>query len=108
MSTDNWRMEYNQLKVRLKLRQSLLDKQSKNINQKGIESCIKTMMYRIADEFSNKNSYKGHEFLLQLDKIYPNYKIKLLKNNWMHQFPYLFRKLAWLLFEKIDNIIKQR
>jgi glycosyltransferase involved in cell wall biosynthesis len=107
MSTNNWRMVYNQLIVRLKMVSTITDTQLVKINKAGIESCIKTMLYTIADEYDKNNQSKGIELLTQLYKIYPSKKIAILYLPWLSKHPYLFRKLSWLLFERLVNIISK-
>ncbi|MCQ2974533.1 MAG: glycosyltransferase family 2 protein [Bacteroidales bacterium] len=106
MSTNNWRMDINQLKVRLKLNNTLVNSNLISINYIGIESCVKTLLYSIADCLDNKEINNAKSKLLQLIEIYPHKKIKILNKNFFYSHPKLFRKTSWILWERIKNIIK--
>ncbi len=108
MSTDIWRMETNQLKVRLKLKATLTNKSEISINNTGIESSVKTLLYYIADKIQNGEIKIANTLLTELIKIYPNRKIKILNNSLLLSHPTIFRRSAWLLWERIKNIIKKQ
>lgn len=105
MSTDIWRMETNQLKVRLKLKATLTNKSEISINNTGVESSVKTLLYYIADKIQNGEIKIANTLLTELIKIYPNRKIKILNNSLLLSHPTIFRRSAWLLWEKIINIL---
>lgn len=105
MSTDNWRMEINQLKVRLELAKSITNKMDNLSNTKGIESSVKTLLYTIADNIAEGSADKARERLEILIGIYPHKKIKILNKKYLLSHPTLFRKCAWLLWERIRNIV---
>ena len=105
MSTDNWRMEINQLKVRLELAKSITNKMDNLSNTKGIESSVKTLLYTIADNIAEGSADKARERLEILIRIYPHKKIKILNKKYLLSHPTLFRKCAWLLWERIRNIV---
>lgn len=105
MSTDNWRMEINQLKVRLELAKSITNKMDNLSNTKGIESSVKTLLYAIADNIAEGSADKARERLEILIGIYPHKKIKILNKKNLLSHPTLFRKCAWLLWERIRNIV---
>ena len=105
MSTDNWRMEINQLKVRLKLKATLTNKSEIYINNKGIESSVKTLLYSIAENIAEGNADKALKHLEVLIGIYPHRKIKILNHKFLLSHPTLFRKCVWILWERIRNIV---
>ena len=105
MSTDNWRMEINQLKVRLELAKSITNKMDNLSNTKGIESSVKTLLYTIADNIAEGSADQARERLEILIDIYPHKKIKILNKKYLLSHPTLFRKCAWLLWERIRNIV---
>ncbi|MBP5502617.1 MAG: glycosyltransferase family 2 protein [Bacteroidales bacterium] len=105
MSTDNWRMEINQLKVRLELAKSITNKMDNLSNTKGIESSVKTLLYTIADNIAEGSADQARERLEILIGIYPHKKIKILNKKYLLSHPTLFRKCAWLLWERIRNIV---
>ncbi len=105
MSTDNWRMEINQLKVRLELAKSITNKIDNLSNTKGIESSVKTLLYTIADNIAEGSADQARERLEILIGIYPHKKIKILNKKYLLSHPTLFRKCAWLLWERIRNIV---
>lgn len=105
MSTDNWRMEINQLKVRLELDKSITNKMDNLSNTKGIESSVKTLLYTIADNIAEGSADQARERLEILIGIYPHKKIKILNKKYLLSHPTLFRKCAWLLWERIRNIV---
>ena len=108
MSTDVWRMETNQLKVRLKLKKILTDKSEISINNIGIESSVKTLLYNIADRIQQGDTKNAQTRLYELISIYPHRKIKLLNNRLLLTHPTIFRRTAWILWEKIKNIINKQ
>lgn len=108
MSTDIWRMEINQLKVRLKLKATLTNKSGISINNTGIESSVKTLLYYIADKIQNGEIKTANAQLTELIKIYPKRKIKILNNRLLLSHPTIFRRSAWFLWERIKNIIKKQ
>ena len=108
MSTDDWRMETNQLKVRLKLKKTLTDKSEISINNTGIESSVKTLLYNIADKIQNGENKTAKARLAELIKIYPHHKIKVLNSKLLLSHPTIFRRTAWILWEKIKNIINKQ
>ena len=108
MSTDIWRMETNQLKVRLKLKATLTNKSEISINNTGIESSVKTLLYYIADKIQNGEIKIANAQLTELIKIYPNRKIKILNNSLLLSHPTIFRRSAWLLWERVKNIIHKQ
>lgn len=105
MSTDNWRMEINQLKVRLELAKSITNKMDNLSNTKGIESSVKTLLYTIADNIAEGSADQARERLEILIGIYPHKKIKILNKKYLLSHPTRFRKCAWLLWERIRNIV---
>ena len=105
MSTDNWRMETNQLKVRLKLKQSITGRIDNLYNSKGIESSVKTLLYSIADNIAEGSYGKARQRLETLTGIYPHKKIKFLNKKFFLAHSNIFRRTAWILWERIKNII---
>lgn len=105
MSTDNWRMETNQLKVRLKLKQSITGRIDNLYNAKGIESSVKTLLYSIADNIAEGSYGKARQRLETLTGIYPHKKIKFLNKKFFLAHSNIFRRTAWILWERIKNII---
>ncbi len=105
MSTDNWRMEINQLKVRLKLTHHISNKTDNLSNDKGIESSVKTLLYSIAENIAEGNADKALKHLEVLIGIYPHRKIKILNHKFLLSHPTLFRKCVWILWERIRNIV---
>ena len=105
MSTDDWRMEINQLKVRLKLTKSITNRIDKLSNATGIESSVKTLLYTIADNIAEGCCDKARQRLETLIGIYPHRKIKILNRRFLLSHPALFRKCAWILWERIRNIV---
>lgn len=108
MSTDIWRMETNQLKVRLKLKATLTNKSEISINNTGIESSVKTLLYYIADKIQNGENKTANAQLTELIKIYPKRKIKILNNRLLLSHPTIFRRSAWILWERVKNIIHKQ
>lgn len=106
MSTNFFRMDYNQLRVRLKLRKKLKNKELIKINENWIESCVKSLLYSIADSLETKGKDLAKEKLEKVISIYPHTKIKILNNKILLSHPKLFRKTAWALWERITNMIK--
>ena len=98
-------MEINQLKVRLELAKSITNKMDNVSNTKGIESSVKTLLYTIADNIAEGSADKARERLEILIRIYPHKKIKILNKKYLLSHPTLFRKCAWLLWERIRNIV---
>lgn len=105
MSTDNWRMEINQLKVRLKLTKSITNKIDNLSNSKGIESSVKTLLYAIADNIAEGCSDIAKQRLENLIGIYPHKKNKFLNKKFFLAHSTIFRRTAWILWERIKNII---
>lgn len=108
MSTDVWRMETNQLKVRLKLKSVLTKKSEISINNIGIESSVKTLLYNIADRIQDGEAKTAKARLNELIKIYPHRKIKVLNKNMLLSHPTLFRRTAWILWERVKNILRKQ
>ncbi len=105
MSTDDWRMEINQLKVRLELAKYITNKMDNLSNTTGIESSVKTLLYTIADNIAEGGCDKARQRLETLIGIYPLRKIKILNRRFLLSHPALFRKCAWILWERIRNIV---
>lgn len=108
MSTDNWRMEINQLKVRLKLKPTITIKNEKNINNNGIESSVKTLLYNIADTLQNNDKQQAETKINQLTKIYNTKKTTIFNSNFLKNNPKIFRRTVWIVWERIKNIIKKK
>ena len=108
MSTNQFRMDYNQLIVRLKLQNKLKQKELTKINNKWIESCIKTLLYTIADNLDNHLKNDALTKLNKIIEIYPHLKIRCLKNTFLLKNPKLFRKTAWILLERFLNIVNKK
>lgn len=108
MSTDIWRMETNQLKVRLKLKATLTNKSEISINNTGIESSVKTLLYYIADQLKKGNKEIAKKLLNELISIYPHHKIKILNNKILFSSPTLFLRTSWILWERVKNIIHKQ
>ena len=108
MSTDNWRMETNQLKVRLKIKATLTNKSETSINNTGIESSVKTLLYYIADQLKKGNKEIAKKLLNELISIYPHHKIKILNNKILFSSPTLFLRTSWILWERVKNIIHKQ
>lgn len=108
MSTNLYRMDFNQLKVRLKLREKLKDKHLVKINDTWIESCAKSLLYSIADLLDEGKTPEAKDKLLKIIEIFPHWKIKTLNKNQFLSHPRLFRKTAWILWERIRNIVRKK
>ncbi len=108
MSTNTWRMETNQLKVRLKIKNTLTQKSDIYTNNNKIESSAKTLLYNIADTLQQGQKKLADQKFQQLTEIYNTKKITILNKNFLKNNPSLFRRTVWIIWERIKNIIKKK
>ena len=99
MSTNPWRMFYNQLRVRQLIKPILEKPEYHRINNLGINSSLKSLLYPLAELIQagqrGETSYK----ITEIAYLYPSFKLQILIFSCKFVPSWFYTKMVWLLFE---------